>query len=114
MRKNHNLYYQLCASLKIIREAHDDPTSGHYGVEKVLAKLRHRYYWQTMRRDVTKHVRECVACQRYKSSNQKPAGLLQTPVPAQRFEVLAMDLFGPLPATDAGMRWVLAIEDIAS
>ena len=33
---------------------------------------------------------------------------------AQRFEVLAMDLFGPLPATPAQERWVLAIEDTAS
>ena len=33
---------------------------------------------------------------------------------AQRFEVLAMDLFGPLPPTDQGERWVFAIEDTAT
>ncbi|GFW89596.1 tyrosine-protein kinase CSK [Trichonephila clavipes] len=42
-------------------------------------------------------VKNCPDCIKYKASNQKPSGLLQTPVPAQRFETLAIDLFGPLP-----------------
>ncbi|GFX95100.1 uncharacterized protein TNCV_3605591 [Trichonephila clavipes] len=40
-------------------------------------------------------VKNCPDCIKYKASNQKPSGLLQTPVPAQRFETLAIDLFGP-------------------
>ncbi|GFX17737.1 retrovirus-related Pol polyprotein from transposon 412 [Trichonephila clavipes] len=50
-------------------------------------------------------------CIKYKSSNQKPFGLLQTPVPAQRFETLAIDLFGTLPESKDGKRWILIIED---
>ncbi|GFX55479.1 retrovirus-related Pol polyprotein from transposon 412 [Trichonephila clavipes] len=42
-------------------------------------------------------VKNCPDCIKYKASNQKPSGLLQTLVPAQRFETLAIDLFGPLP-----------------
>ncbi|KAF8790454.1 hypothetical protein HNY73_005473 [Argiope bruennichi] len=38
-------------------------------------------------------------CIRYKTTNQKPADLLQTPVPSQRFESIAIDLFGPLAET---------------
>ncbi|GFU06533.1 retrovirus-related Pol polyprotein from transposon 412 [Trichonephila clavipes] len=44
-------------------------------------------------------VKNCPDCIKYKVSNQKPSSLLQTPVPAQRFETLAIDLFGPLPET---------------
>ncbi|GFV85249.1 hypothetical protein TNCV_928801 [Trichonephila clavipes] len=33
-----------------------------------------------------------------------------TPVPAQRFETLAIDLFGPLPESKDGKRWILIIE----
>ncbi|GFV95991.1 hypothetical protein TNCV_2096591 [Trichonephila clavipes] len=40
-------------------------------------------------------VKNCPDCIKYKASNQKPSELLQTPVPAQRFETLAIDLFGP-------------------
>ncbi|GFT25180.1 retrovirus-related Pol polyprotein from transposon 412 [Trichonephila clavipes] len=50
-------------------------------------------------------------CIKYKASNQKPSGLLQTPVPAQRFETLAIDLFGPLPESKDGKGWILIIED---
>ncbi|GFU82959.1 hypothetical protein TNCV_3823371 [Trichonephila clavipes] len=42
-------------------------------------------------------VSNCPDCIKYKASNQKPSGLLQTPVPAQRFETSAIDLFRPLP-----------------
>ncbi|GFU14358.1 retrovirus-related Pol polyprotein from transposon 412 [Trichonephila clavipes] len=50
-------------------------------------------------------------CIEYKASNQKPFRLLQTPVPAQRFETLAIDLFGPLPESKDGKRWIIIIED---
>lgn len=32
----------------------------------------------------------------------------------QRFEVLAIDLFGPLPKNDAGEQWMFIVEDTAS
>ncbi|GFT04284.1 CCHC-type domain-containing protein [Trichonephila clavipes] len=40
-------------------------------------------------------VKNCPDCIEYKASNQKPSGLLQTPVPAQRFETLALISSGP-------------------
>lgn len=67
-----------------------------------------------MRRDVTNHIKKCIQCQRFKSDNRKPAGFLQTPVLAQRFEVLSVDLFGPLPETDTGEKGVYIIEDPAT
>ncbi|GFV88063.1 uncharacterized protein TNCV_3242131 [Trichonephila clavipes] len=56
-------------------------------------------------------VKNCPDCIKYKASNQKPSGLLQTPVPAQRFEALVIDLFEPLPESKDGKRWILIIED---
>ncbi|GFV26266.1 transposon Tf2-8 polyprotein [Trichonephila clavipes] len=53
----------------------------------------------------------CPGCIKYKSSNPKTSGLLQTPVSAQSFETLAIDLFGPLPESKDGKRWILFIED---
>ncbi|GFW52398.1 hypothetical protein TNCV_2796561 [Trichonephila clavipes] len=40
-----------------------------------------------------------------------PYRMSPTPVPAQRFETLAIDLFGPLPESKDGKRWILIIED---
>ncbi|GFT66905.1 hypothetical protein TNCV_996831 [Trichonephila clavipes] len=56
-------------------------------------------------------VKNCPDCIKYKASNQKPFGLLETPVPAQRFETWTIDLFGPLPESKDGKRWFLIIED---
>ncbi|GFX76679.1 gypsy retrotransposon integrase-like protein 1 [Trichonephila clavipes] len=53
-------------------------------------------------------------CARFKATNQKPAGLLRTPVYSQRFEVIAIDLFGPLPQTDTGKQWIFIVEDCAT
>ncbi|GFW47991.1 retrovirus-related Pol polyprotein from transposon 412 [Trichonephila clavipes] len=56
-------------------------------------------------------VKNCPDCIKYETSNQKPSGLLQTPVRAQRFETLAIDLFGPLPESKDCKSWILIIED---
>ncbi|GFT48504.1 retrovirus-related Pol polyprotein from transposon opus, partial [Trichonephila clavipes] len=56
-------------------------------------------------------VKNCPDCIKYKASNQKPSGLLQTPVSAQRFETLTIDLFGPLPESKDGKKWIIIIED---
>ena len=98
----------------ILKKYHDDCTAGHYGVDKTLARISSRYYWHGMRSDVAKHIKVCVECQRYKASNLKPAGLLQTTASRQRFEVIAVDLFGPLPTTPSGHQWILIVEDLCS
>ncbi|GFW60485.1 hypothetical protein TNCV_943521 [Trichonephila clavipes] len=56
-------------------------------------------------------VKNCPDCIKYKASNQEPSSVLQTLVPAQRFETLAIDLFGPLPESKDGKRWILIYED---
>lgn len=63
-----------------------------------------KFHLYSMRKYITEYVKPCLYCQRYKVSNLKPSGLLQTPVPAKRFEFLAIDLFGPLPETSTGNR----------
>lgn len=93
---------------------HDDPLAGHYGAERTFKKIANRYYWSGMRRYIASYVRNCLECQRYKPSNQKPAGLLQTTSMSQRFEVVSFDLFGPLPSTEDGKTWILIVEDVAS
>ncbi|CAH2108922.1 unnamed protein product [Euphydryas editha] len=97
-----------------MKEFHDAPTAGHLGVERTLKKMKDRFYFTIMRQYVTNYLKACELCQKFKPTNLKPAGLLQTPVPQQRFEVLAMDLFGPLPEGSKGEKWIFLVEDTAS
>ncbi|GFU76705.1 integrase_H2C2 domain-containing protein [Trichonephila clavipes] len=57
-----------------------------------------------MRKYITDYVKNCPDCIKYKAANQKPSGILQTPVPAQSFETLAIDLFRRLPESKDGKR----------
>ncbi|GBM12759.1 hypothetical protein AVEN_247547-1 [Araneus ventricosus] len=82
---------------KIFKLHHDAPTASHYGADGTFFRISSRYYWIGMRKYIADYVKNYV---RYKATNQKPAGLLQTPVPAQRFESIAIDLFGPLPGNE--------------
>ena len=98
----------------IMFKHHDDPLAGHYGVERTINRIYPLYYWQNMRSDITKDVKQCIECNRYKPSNMKPAGLMQTVASNQRFEVIAIDLVGPLPRSSDGHQWILVIEDLCS
>ncbi|GFY16178.1 retrovirus-related Pol polyprotein from transposon 412 [Trichonephila clavipes] len=95
----------------ILKNHHDAPMASHYGAEGTYTQIAKNYYWTGMRKYITDYVKNCPDCIKYKASNQKLFGLLQTPVSAQRFETLAIDLFGPLPESKDGKRWILIIED---
>lgn len=99
---------------QILMAYHDAPTAGHYGVERTIRRIARRYFWKNMRTYIQKYVKNCLECQRYKPSNLKPAGLLQTSVMNQRFETVAFDLFGPLPTSEDGKNWIFIIEDVAT
>ncbi|GBN61176.1 Transposon Tf2-8 polyprotein [Araneus ventricosus] len=96
---------------QILRDHHDAPTAGHYGTEGTFNRISNIYYWTGMRKFITDYVKNCPECNRFKDSNQNPAGLLQTPVSSQRFETLAIDLFGLLPESKDGKKWIFIVED---
>ncbi|GFW05610.1 transposon Tf2-6 polyprotein [Trichonephila clavipes] len=96
---------------KILKLHHDAPTASHYGADGTFSRISSKYYWTGMRKFIADYVKSCSECISCKATNQKPAGLLQTPVPAQRFESIAIVLFGPLPETTEGMKWIFIVED---
>ncbi|XP_035212577.1 protein NYNRIN-like [Stegodyphus dumicola] len=99
---------------RVLQQYHDSPTAGHCGAEGKYHKIASRYYFPGMRKYISEYVKNCAECIRYKPNNQKPAGLLRTPVYAQRFETLAIDLFGPLTETPTGKKWIFLIEDTST
>ena len=88
---------------------HNTPTAGHCGIDRTIARITPRYYWKRMRKKIETYVKKCIDCQKL-----KPAGLLKTVSSSQRFEILSVDLFGPLPVTEHGYKWILIADDLAS
>ena len=62
---------------QILIDAHRDITSGHLGVEKTYERIAQKYYWPGMWHEVYQFVNECDECQRYKSDQSAPKGLMR-------------------------------------
>lgn len=98
----------------VLKSYHDAPTAGHLGVERTVKRIENNFFWKGLRKDVIQYVKTCIECQKYKPTNQKPAGLFQPTANGQRFEILSIDLFGPLPRGLKDEKWIFIIEDTAS
>ncbi|UYV68351.1 K02A2.6-like [Cordylochernes scorpioides] len=95
----------------VISYHHDIPTGGHFGVKKVMRRLKSDYYWPGMRTQVRKYIRRCENCQ---LSNQGVTKAASAPHfrPEKPFEHLALDFIGPLETTPRGYSSILTIVDL--
>lgn len=90
---------------------HDAPTAGHLGVRKTIARLFRRVFWFGMQEDIYKYIRSCKICQAVKNPNTLPPGSMQPVVPQGPWDILALDLMGPLPRTARGNIFLLVVTD---
>ncbi len=94
----------------ILHLIHDDVLAGHPGRERMLIAARKKYYWPTMKVDVTSHVWKCVKCTQHKGTLPKPAPILQYPPPEGPWDVVSIDLL-QLPASHQISRYLLVCVD---
>jgi Integrase zinc binding domain len=84
--------------LVLIHDSHDAIVSGHLGVAKTLDRLTKNFTCPSMFSQVTAYISTSDRCQRDKSSNQRPAGLLQSlEVPNEPWAHFSMGFFMALP-----------------
>lgn len=94
------LWIPKSLTLHVIRSAHDSIISCHGGFAKTLARVRQKYYWPGMARDVRAYVKNCDKCKMVKSSNQILRPLMgDQSVTNRPFERLYCDFLGPYPLT---------------
>ena len=87
MLQNDELYYRdtdgelkLCLAQSevpvVLTEFHESSFRGHWGRDVTISNLRRHFYWPTMRKDVTEHLKRCEACQQWskwpKSNELRP------------------------------------------
>ena len=95
----------------LIQRLHADCFSGHMGKKKTLARLKTRYLWGTMPKDVDKVTKTCVQCWRQTKEGARKKKAIGTLPKGWPGEVVAMDLFGPLPRTARGATIILVMMD---
>jgi hypothetical protein len=96
----------------LMHEAHDALFAGHLRFNKAYERLRKGVIWPEMHSELKSHVRSFDSCQRNKSSNKKPIGLLKPlEVPTVRFEQVSMNFVTCLHATKANHDEIVVIVD---
>lgn len=114
VKKGETKRYQMIAppTLRslILRLLHNVRTAGHLGIKKTLARVKGRFYWPGCKKDVTRWCRDCKQCLQKQSGNKRQGkmGHIFTSGP---FEVVAMDIVGPLVTTDNGYSYILVLSD---
>ncbi|UYV69112.1 hypothetical protein LAZ67_6002474, partial [Cordylochernes scorpioides] len=98
--------------LELLKSLHDAPTAGHLGFSKTYERVKNKYFWPGLLRDIRRYVAHCKECQRKKQSTQKPPGLLKAIPPATSpFQRVGMDLLGRFPKSDTGNKWIIVCTD---
>ena len=112
LRKFRGLYFRgdalvipACSQLreKCMHAVHTSPFAGHCGFAKTRKLIARSFWWPGLSESVRKFIAHCPCCQRSKTSNEAPGGLLQPlPVPPRLWDSVSMDLITALPQTDKG------------
>ncbi|XP_071948672.1 uncharacterized protein [Antedon mediterranea] len=95
----------------IIGIAHDDPLSGHLGVNKTVDKILRHFFWPGLRKDVSNYCKSCHACQVVGKPNQMVPVAPLKPIPAfgEPISRVIVDCVGPLPRTKNGNEYLLTV-----
>ena len=115
-----NLLYKIKNDneLRIIRKyefegimyiAHDHELSGHFGIDTTYDRIKNKYYWKGMRKDIETYVKSCDSCQR----RGKPIGKHELNVikVKEPFYQIGIDIVGPLKITERNNRYIVTAMD---
>ena len=110
------LHGRLCVSddfeikKNILTEVHRSRYAIHPGGVKMYQDLKRSFWWEGMKRDVSKFVAKCMTCQQVKAEHLGPGGLLRSlPIPQGKWEHISMDFIDGFPRSVKGNEsiWVI-------
>ena len=82
----------------------------HPGIRATQKLITSRFVWPGINSDVRRWTRSCVQCQRAKIQRHTAVPLSSFPTPSARFDVIHIDLVGPLPPS-RGFTYLLTCVD---
>lgn len=100
--------------IQVLLECHDKPTSGHFGINKTLNRIAHRYFWPKWRKETQDYVRSCDTCQRHKVEQRQAVGKMHFRRPRGPWYTVTSDIVGPLPRSRKGNRYIVVFQDTFS
>ena len=96
---------------EILSNLHDHMVGAHFGVHKTFHKVKQRYWWKGMFKDIEYWCKSCTGCSMRKTPrSSKRAPLLPLPV-ENAFDRVAVDVLGPIKASKRGNRYIVVFSD---
>ena len=105
-------------SLRVIRKHefegimyifHDHPLSAHFATQTTYEKIKERYYWNGMLKDIETYVKSCDECQRRGKPIKKHE--LHPITVKEPFYQIGIDIVGPLPLTNHNNKYIVVAVD---
>ncbi len=93
---------------KALSQVHEQ--SGHLGQKKTIEKAEELFYWCNLKVDVSKYVKQCIPCQRFKGSTGLQQPFKELPLVGKPSERIGTDLTDMI-AESQGYRHVLSVVD---
>lgn len=95
---------------ELISHFHDHIIEGgHVGQKRLYAKLRSRYKWKGMAKDIAKYIKKCSHCQINKPKVKNKETLQLTETPTRPFQSISIDTIGPFNTTTNQLKYAITI-----
>ena len=100
--------------LWVLRYKHNHPLFRHFGQNRTLELIRHKYTWPGLHTFIKDYVSSYTTCARTKVPRHKPYGLLkQLSIPEKPWNSISMDFIEQLPLS-SGFTSILVVIDCLS
>ena len=91
----------------VMNDTHDQILGGHYGENKTYQKIISKFWWASAYKDIREWCRNCEVCALNKG-NSKPTKAALIPIkPKAVFELLGIDIMGPMNTTPRNNRYIV-------
>jgi len=95
----------------LVRKAHDNGLSGHFGEKKTYELLKEHLFLPSMLRDVHKVIERCTICKKAKGKENAYGLYMSSPIPEQPWMDISMDFVLRLPRTQYGKDSIMFVVD---
>ena len=109
--KNKPVIIPPTARHHIMEYFHKNYSNIHQSAKRTYKTMKKYVFWYGMLADIKLFIQQCKTCKLTKTHSDKKQGYMQLFTPSKPFEIVAIDIVGPLPTTRRGNRYILTTID---
>ena len=95
----------------IMRQMHTSVHSGHLMFDKMIARIRERFFWPKQQKMVKEFISTCIPCHKSQEPRVKPKAKQMGILISKPLELITSDVLCPVKTSRSGNRYILVIID---